>query len=108
MFLMKLISKFLIEIIIIPMMLNAVNYDLVKAINCNELFFYNIKIFTKILSQLCSGLLFTEKEAEYAFMNPLLFSFLPKIFSLFNKLIDFEFPSIINDYIINVNNKECI
>ena len=105
---MKLISKFLIEIIIIPMMLNAVNYDLVKAINCNELFFYNIKIFTKILSQLCYGLLFTEKEAEYAFMNPLLFSFLPKIFSLFNKLIDFEFPSIINDYIINVNNKECI
>ena len=105
---MKLISKFLIEIIIIPMMLNAVNYDLVKAINCNELFFYNIKIFTKILSQLCYGLLFTEKEAEYAFMNPLLFSFLPKIFSLFNKLIDFEFPSIINDYIINVNNKEWI
>ena len=52
--------------------------------------------------------MFTEKEAEYAFMNPLLFSFLPKIFSLFNKLIDFEFPSIINDYIINVNNKEWI
>ena len=44
---MKLISKFLIEIIIIPMMLNTVNYDLVKAINCNELFFIILKSLLK-------------------------------------------------------------
>ena len=95
------ISKFIIEILLLPIMSFPGNYALISELIISGNTIKNIEVMNNILKKLFSGKLFqnNKDEGNYTPFNWLFLEKIESIFYIFEKVININLPSFIEKYI---------
>ena len=97
------ISKFFLEILLIPIISSPTNNAYITDFVISENTLKNINTTNKILSKLFSGCLFknNDKEANYTSFNKFFLEKMPQILYFFQKAVEVKLPNFIENFLEN-------